>query len=75
MRDKLVFYSARIDSVWQYVLNEIESIIFDMKENFGITEICNLFCFWYNKDTKRAERQLDSDVDRWKDGGKILTLR
>ena len=28
--------------------------------------------FWYNKDTKRAEQQLDSDVDRWKDGGRIL---
>ena len=27
---------------------------------------------WYNKDTKRAEQQLDSDVDRWKDGGRIL---
>ena len=28
--------------------------------------------FWYNKDTKRAELELDSDVDRWKDGGRIL---
>ena len=46
------------------VLNEIESHIFDMKGNLGITEICNPFRFWYNKDTKRAERQLDSDVDR-----------
>ena len=46
------------------MLNEIESHIFDMKGNLGITEICNLFCFWYNKDTKRAERELDSNVDR-----------
>ena len=35
-----------------------------MKGNLGITEICNPFHFWYNKDTKRAERQLDPDVDR-----------
>ena len=46
------------------MLNEIESHIFDMKGNLGIREICNPFRFWYNKDTKRAERQLDSDVDR-----------
>ncbi len=29
-----------------------------------IGEVCNSFCFWYNEDTKRAEQQLDSDVDR-----------
>ena len=75
MRDKLVFYWDRIVCIWQYVLNEIELDIFDMKGNLGITEICNPFRFWYNKDTKRAELELDSDVDRWKDGGKILTLR
>ena len=46
------------------MLDKIESHIFNMKGNLGITEICNPFCFWYNKDTKRAERQLDSDVDR-----------
>ena len=46
------------------MLNEIESLIFDMKGSLGITEICNLFRFWYNKDTKRAEWGLDSDVDR-----------
>ena len=69
MRDKLVFYWDRLACIWQYVLNEIESHFFDMKVNLGITEICNSFRFWYNKDTKRAERQLDSNVDRWKDGG------
>ena len=72
MGDKLVFYWDRIACVWQYVLNEIESHIFDMNGKIGITEICNPFLFWYNKDTKRAERELDSNVDRWKDGGKIL---
>ena len=46
------------------MLNKIESHIFDMKGNLGITEICNTFRFWYNKDTKRAERELDSNVDR-----------
>ena len=46
------------------MLNEIELHIFDRKGNLGITEICNPFCFWYNEDIKRAERQLDSDVDR-----------
>ena len=46
------------------MLNEIESHIFDMKGKIGITEICNPFLFWYNKDTKRAERELDSNVDR-----------
>ncbi len=30
----------------------------------GFVEVCNSFCFWYNKDTKRAERQLDSSVAR-----------
>ena len=34
------------------------------KGNFGFAKICNPFLFWYNKDTKRAERQLDSNVDR-----------
>ena len=34
------------------------------KGNFGFAKICNLFCFWYNEDTKRAERELDSNVDR-----------
>ena len=29
-----------------------------------MAEVCNSFCFWYNKDTKRAEWGLDSDVDR-----------
>ena len=46
------------------MLNEIELHIFDCKGSLGITEICNSFCFWYNKDTKRAERELDSGVDR-----------
>ena len=34
-----------------------------------IYKICISFYFWYNEDTKRSEQQLDSDVDRCKDGG------
>ena len=30
----------------------------------GFVEVCISFCFWYNKDTKRAELELDSNVDR-----------
>ena len=36
------------------MLNEIESLIFDMKGKLGITEICNPFRFWYNKDIKKS---------------------
>ena len=34
------------------------------KGNFEFAKICNSFCFWYNKDTKRAEWGLGSDVAR-----------
>jgi len=34
-------------------------------DNFTwICEVCNSFCFGYNEDTKKAERQLDSNVAR-----------
>ena len=36
----------------------------ETERKLGIEEICNSFCFWYNEDTKRAELELDSNVDR-----------
>ena len=41
-----------ISGVWPY------------KRNLEVAEVCNLICFWYNEDTKRAERELDSNVAR-----------
>ena len=52
----LVFNWDIITCVWQDIFTYV----------WGV---CNSFCFWYNEDTKRAELELDSDVDRWKDGG------
>ena len=73
MREKLVFYEDSIAYVWKYVknlcFNETGLHTLDSKENVGFVQICNSFCFWYNKVTKRVELELDSDVDRWKDGG------
>ena len=39
-------------------------LVFDMRQYHLNLRSCNSFCFWYNEDTKRAEQQLDSDVDR-----------
>ena len=45
-------------------LMETLSLTFDTREKTWICEVCNSFCFWYNENTKRAERQLDSNVAR-----------
>ena len=47
-----------------YFLIEPLRFVFDSKSELGVAEVCNSFCFWYNEDTKRAELELDSNVDR-----------
>ena len=46
-----------------WCLIETLSLVFDIWRELGFVEVCNSFCFWYNEDTKRAELELDSNVD------------
>lgn len=73
MRDKLAFIETVLlvsENIWKAcVIMRQNDLLLIGKGNFGFAKICNLFSFWYNEDTKRAEWGLDSDVDRWKDGG------
>ena len=53
--------------IWRYFylcFIETLSLVFDNKWELEFAEVCNSFCFWYNKGTKRAEQQLDSNVAR-----------
>ena len=46
------------------LLIESLRLVFDSKSELRIAEVCNSFYFCYNKDRKRAELELDSNVAR-----------